>query len=203
MHIDIVPLKRQVMKQYPDDWFEFFYYDITSPSGLRWSKDITAGRGQYIQYIKSSPVGSITKDNRWSVSIKINNKQCRFYCHRIIWEIHFGKIPEGMIIDHLDGNAQNNDISNLKLTNYAGNNRNRGIDSRNTSGLAGVTTITVGIYQYACAYWCDQDGNKIQKKFSVLKHGLEKATRLAIDARLFAINELIALGCEYTERHGK
>lgn len=191
------------MKQYPDDWFEFFYYDITSPSGLRWNKDILAGRGQYIQYTKSSPVGSIMKDSRWSVSIRINGKQCRYYCHRIIWEIHFGKIPKGMIIDHLDGDEQNNDIANLKLTNYSGNNKNRGIDSRNTSGITGVAISTINGYQYAVAHWIDNSNKRISCNFSVLKYGLEEAISLATDLRTNAINSLMLLGHEYTQRHGK
>jgi len=33
--------------------------------------------------------------------------------HHAIWEDHFGKIPWGNIIHHLDGNSSNNDLSNL------------------------------------------------------------------------------------------
>lgn len=35
--------------------------------------------------------------------------------HRIVWEEHYGKIPEGMQIHHIDGDKTNNDISNLQL----------------------------------------------------------------------------------------
>ena len=35
--------------------------------------------------------------------------------HRIIWERAFGKIPEGYVIHHKDGNKHNNDLSNLQL----------------------------------------------------------------------------------------
>ena len=33
--------------------------------------------------------------------------------HRVIWEKHHGKIPEGYVIHHIDGNGHNNDVSNL------------------------------------------------------------------------------------------
>lgn len=39
----------------------------------------------------------------------------RIQKHRLIWEQHFGKIPEGMIIHHKDGNKMNNDIDNLQM----------------------------------------------------------------------------------------
>lgn len=35
--------------------------------------------------------------------------------HRIVWELHYGEIPEGLEIDHIDGNPGNNVISNLRL----------------------------------------------------------------------------------------
>ena len=35
--------------------------------------------------------------------------------HRIIYEAHFGKIPDNLVIDHIDRNPENNDISNLRL----------------------------------------------------------------------------------------
>ena len=35
--------------------------------------------------------------------------------HRYIWEKHKGKIPEGCVIHHIDGDKTNNEIDNLKL----------------------------------------------------------------------------------------
>ena len=35
--------------------------------------------------------------------------------HNVIWEEHYGKIPLGMQIHHIDFNKTNNDINNLKL----------------------------------------------------------------------------------------
>ena len=36
------------------------------------------------------------------------------YLHRLIWEKAWGKIPKDWVIHHLDGNKQNNKVSNLE-----------------------------------------------------------------------------------------
>lgn len=36
------------------------------------------------------------------------------YLHRYVWEKHYGDIPEGYEIHHIDRNTDNNDISNLE-----------------------------------------------------------------------------------------
>lgn len=39
----------------------------------------------------------------------------RYLKHRLIWEQHFGEIPKGYEIHHIDGNTHNNNIENLQL----------------------------------------------------------------------------------------
>lgn len=63
----------------------------------------------------------------------------RSYCaHRIIYEMHHGPIPEGMLIDHRDVNPFNNKRSNLRLATPSQNISNSGIRINNTSGYQGV-----------------------------------------------------------------
>ena len=45
--------------------------------------------------------------------------------HRLIWILFFGDIPEGYVIDHKDGNHQNNEIFNLRLATRSQNSFNR------------------------------------------------------------------------------
>lgn len=47
------------------------------------------------------------------------------YLHRAMWELTRGRIPEGMMVDHIDGNPRNNSIDNLRLATRAENGRNR------------------------------------------------------------------------------
>lgn len=41
--------------------------------------------------------------------------------HRAVWEYHNGKIPEGMVIDHIDRNTNNNQIENLRCVTWSEN----------------------------------------------------------------------------------
>lgn len=59
--------------------------------------------------------------------------------HRIIWEMVHGEIPDGMLIDHRNGNAWDNRISNLRLCTYGQNKCNGRMHKNNRSGLKGVS----------------------------------------------------------------
>ncbi len=46
-----------------------------------------------------------------------------FLVHRVVWEAFNGEIPEGLQINHIDGNKANNNLSNLELVTPAENMR--------------------------------------------------------------------------------
>ena len=72
--------------------------------------------------------------------------------HRLVWETFNGKILEGMVIDHIDGNRSNNALSNLRLVSQAENMNNAQIN-----GHKGQVKIS----QY------DKEGNFIAKYNSI------------------------------------
>lgn len=53
------------------------------------------------------------------------NKYHGFQLHRVVWELVNGPIPEGMQIDHIDGNRTNNFLVNLRVVTHQQNCMNR------------------------------------------------------------------------------
>lgn len=59
--------------------------------------------------------------------------------HRIIWEMHNGPIPKGLVIDHINGNFYDNRISNLRLATQSQNGMNRLLSKANKLRIKGVS----------------------------------------------------------------
>lgn len=77
------------------------------------------------------------KDGRHFYLIKIN--QVLYAVHRIIFAIHHGFDPLQKEVDHIDGNATNNNPSNLRICTRQENSCNKGLAVNNKSGHTGVT----------------------------------------------------------------
>ena len=96
--------------------------------------------------------------------------------HRIIWIMFNGDIPQGMQVDHINGNAEDNRIENLRLASNADNCKNRKVRPSNT-GIRNVSLCkATGKYKVAV----QADNKKIH-----LGHfdDLEFAELVAIEAR--------------------
>ena len=58
--------------------------------------------------------------------------------HRFAWFVVHGEVPDDQI-DHIDGNRENNAISNLRLASQSQNSQNTTLSKSNTSGIKGVS----------------------------------------------------------------
>lgn len=67
----------------------------------------------------------------------INGRKVWMYLHRFVWEAVYGKIPDGMQIDHINQDKLDNRLSNLRVVTPAENSRNR----PSLAGTRGVSYI--------------------------------------------------------------
>jgi len=85
---------------------------------------------------------NVVGDWRWLLD---SDGYVRRYCnkkavllHRLIYEKHFGSIPDDKQIDHIDQDKLNNRRSNLRLCSHAENQRNQNVYKNNKLGVKGV-----------------------------------------------------------------
>ena len=95
--------------------------------------------GDLVNKVQRSPrsrigcVAGFINDSRYVVT-QVNGHKTR--AHRIIWEMHFGAIPDGLEIDHINRNRSDNRIENLRLATRHEQNLN--LSKRDNSAVTGV-----------------------------------------------------------------
>lgn len=180
---------------------DIFYYDETSPSGLRWKADRLKNRGA-----KLFSAGDVAGNKKFLPNgvprcWRLKYKGSPVMIHRIIWVLLHGELDTDMVIDHLDGDAFNNNISNLKPKTAADNSRNRKYKLWGTGVVGVILRKSPSGTDYYRATWTNEQGISVSKHFCVKKNGKDKAFQLACDHRLNALKELQQKGIDYTDRH--
>lgn len=172
---------------------EYLYYDKTSPTFLRWAKEITCGaKNIAVKNNIGDVAGCIYKcgnsSDKFYVCVGLGGKL--YKVHRVVYCL-FAKqdLLSNMVIDHIDGNGTNNSIENLRLVSQQENCKNRKtttLRSDNKTGVLGVSKRTVGsnsFYHVQIGYRVNGVYKKIHKCFSITKLGEELAFSMACSAR--------------------
>lgn len=187
------------------DWSKWFYYDESSPTGLRWAVQRRGGGDYRLLVVDVGDVAGCIHKGRGYGEVKLDGKS--YKTHRVIYELHFGEIPAGIDIDHIDGIRLNNTPSNLRLVRDKQNAQNRVKRYDNTSGTTGVVrmcnTTKNTSRHYWMAKWTNLNGKECSKSFRIDILGSDEAYRLACEHRQSMIDIMVLQGGHYTDRHGK
>ena len=132
-----IPLSREIL-------LGFLSYDETTGHLLWKERPLTCFSMEKIgktwnKRFAGTVAGSVCFDehgNRKTLQITILGFV--YHAHRIIWLMLYGSIPDGMVIDHINGDPFDNRLSNLRLATIAQNCRNCR-PRKNSGGLPGVT----------------------------------------------------------------
>jgi hypothetical protein len=104
------------------------------------------------------PAGSVYKGtNRRYVA----HKSLRYLASRVVWTMHKGAIPDGLYVDHINGNTTDDRLENLRLASPQDNNINR--IGRSRTGLKNVYHYPIKNKPWYVSLVCD--GKRTGKSF--------------------------------------
>lgn len=144
--------------------FDFIKYDESSPTCLTYTRWI-GGKTRVGQ-----KAGAIKK-----IEAVLFYKKKRYKIADLVWEIHNGAIPEGLVTGYKDGDFTNVKISNLFLQTK----RHRALTANHKlgeSGAKGVTRLANGTFRA-----------RVRHQDAILYAGVHKTIEEAIAARKTAI----------------
>lgn len=85
---------------------QYLLYDVSSPSFLRWKKPLAANT-------KKDLVAGYLDPKKGYLSVRLRGKL--YPAHRLVWALHNECIPTDLVINHIDNNRSNNDLSLIHI----------------------------------------------------------------------------------------
>ena len=112
-----------------EELLDIVYYDESSPTCLRWSRD----HGTQIK--EGMVAGSVCSTNKYC---RVHFNKRNYQVHDVVWTLFNGTIESGYIIDHKDLNRYNNMLSNLRICTHSQNMMNTKVRVTNKEGTKGL-----------------------------------------------------------------
>ena len=78
----------------------------------------------------------------WYVALTHNGIKKMYRVHRLVYKTFIGDIPEGMIVDHIDGDRNNNNVHNLRCVTQSENCRNPNTIQKRNKAVIMIHPIT-------------------------------------------------------------
>lgn len=185
-----------------EDFNKYFYYDETSPTGLRWK--IHNGQRNHSKRLAGDVAGYLSKGSKYNeCAYRVGLLGKEFKVHRIVYCLVHKRLDQNLVIDHVDGNPLNNKIENLRETTQIRNCRN---SKKRSDNITGATCVTFVVDRHTGKTYCKAsylppNEKRKSKFFSVEKYGILESFDMACNWRNLKIKKLASDG--YTERHGK
>lgn len=133
------------------NWHEYFTYDPET-GNLIWKErptehfprlqDHATWNTRFAGKVAGVQSYDRVKDRRSCIHLRVKfhgKPQIAIGAHRVIWEMHYGPVPKGMLIDHADCDSWNNRLANLRPATPSQNAQNcRPRVRSSSSGVKGV-----------------------------------------------------------------
>lgn len=84
------------------------YYSISDLGRVRRDKSVTRAKAGHIMK------QTLSRDGYWQVPLSRDGKPKGFRVHRLVYAAHVGPIPEGYVVNHINGDKADPTLSNLE-----------------------------------------------------------------------------------------
>lgn len=158
------------------NWSDYFTY---RNGGLVWVARKCRNRHDkaWNTRFANKPAGTIGSNGY--VKVRLSGRV--YYAHRIIWEMFYGRIPDGYEIDHINHDRSDNRIENLRCVHPHENDKNLSLPKNSSSGAIGVSF----------------DNDRMKYRAYIVVNGKYKTI-----GRYSTKDQAIEARIEYSELHG-
>lgn len=142
-------------------------------------KTLSPSKGWYEIKVDLEDIDKV-KDVRWGLNEGYAYNFSLGAMHRYILDLNRSHKNHTDYVDHINRDKLDNRKSNLRITDNSGNQKNKGLQSNNTSGVSGVRYTTTATGCGWMARVSTNNGKRISKFFSENKYGIKESKQLAI-----------------------